>query len=206
MPIERLFETEPATIARPRSEIALAIAKPLCVIGFKEREVGLTGRELIRRDLTTRILMDTVFGKSSELYQELDDAGLIDHTYGYDYEGSPAYSFAYVGGETEAPEQLISRLRDGVERVKRNGFSEQAFNRARTRKIGEFIRVFNSPEHLSYEFTQYLFQDADLYEVPAIMEGITAGLGMERLHELFDPAVMAVSLVTPSAAKEPAAA
>ncbi|HEY9856290.1 MAG TPA: pitrilysin family protein [Stenomitos sp.] len=199
--IERHFEAEPATIANRRSELKLSIAKPLCMIGFKEREVGLTGHDLIRRDLTTRILMDTVFGKSSDLYQELDDAGLIDPSFGYDYESNAGFSFAYVGGETEAPDQLIERIRDGIERIKRQGISQAAFNRARNRKIGEFLRVFNSPEHLSYEFTQYLFEEADLFQVPTLMEGITVADGQLRFEELFHPDVMTVSLVTPVESK-----
>lgn len=203
--IERHFAAEPATIAQARSELKMPIAKPLCLIGFKEREVGLTGHDLIRRDLTTRILMDTVFGKSSDLYQELDDAGLIDPSFGYDYESNAGYSFGYIGGETEAPEQLIDRIRDGLARIQREGISQAAFNRSRNRKIGEFLRVFNSPEHLSYEFTQYLFEEADLFHVPTLMEGITVADGQLRFSELFDPNVMTVSLVTPSEAKVGAA-
>lgn len=204
--IERHFPAEPATIASPRSEIAMPIAKPLCMIGFKEREVGLTGHDMVRRDLTTRILMDTVFGKSSDLYQELDDAGLIDSSFGFDYESSPGFSFGFVGGETEAPEQLIARIKAGIAKAKREGISEAAFNRTRNRKVGEFLRVFNSPEHLSYEFTQYLFQEADLFQVPTIMEGISAADGMQRLEELFDEVVMTVSMVKPSEVKEAVAA
>lgn len=196
--IERHFDPEPATIAQEKSELRLSIAKPLCLMGFKEREVGLTGHDLVRRDLTTRIVMDTVFGKSSELYQELDDAGLIDPSFGYDYESNPGYSFGYIGGETEAPDQLIDRIRAGIERIKRQGISQAAFNRARNRKIGEFLRVFNSPEHLSYEFTQYLFEEADLFHVPTLMEGLTAADGQLRFEELFSPEAMTVSLVTPS--------
>lgn len=202
--IERHFAPEPASISRDRSEVRLAVTKPLCLMGYKEREVGLSGRDLVRRELTTRILMDTLFGKSSQLYQELDDAGLIDHTFGYDYESAAGYSFGYVGGETEATEQLIDRIARGLERYKQEGLSELAFNRARHRKIGEFLRVFNSPEYLSYEFTQYLFQEADLFEVPTLLEGISVADGEQRLRELFAPEARTISLVTPVASKEPA--
>lgn len=202
--IERHFPIEPPTIVRTHSELSLAIAKPLCLMGYKEREVGLNGHALIRRELTTRLLMDTILGKSSALYQELDDAGLIDHTFTYDYEAATGYSFAYIGGESEHPEQFIEAIKAGIERAKREGVSPEAFNRARNRKIGEFLRVFNSPEYLAYEFTQYLFQEADLYQVPAILESIQVGDAQLRLEELFAPDVFTLSMVTPSSQKEEA--
>lgn len=197
--IERHYPVEPVGLAHATQEIRMAIAKPLVLLGYKEREVGLVGHELVHRELLSRILMDAVFGKSSELYRELDDAGLIDHSYGYDYESAPWYSFAYVGGESEAPEQLVERIEEGIVKARRQGISREAFDRARRRKLGEFLRIFNSPEMLSFEFTHYLFQEADLYQVPTLMESLTPEQGQDRLELLFSPELRTRVTVTPSA-------
>lgn len=196
--IFRHYPAEPPGVGTRRQEIRMAIAKPLVLLGYKEQDAGLTGTDLVKRELVTRVLMDAVFGKSSELYRELDDEGLIDHSYGYDYEAAPWYSFAYVGGESEHPETLIERIDAGLLRARRDGISAEAFDRARRRKLGEYLRIFDSPEMLSYEFSHYLLLGADLYQVPALMDGLTPALGQERLELLFEQDQRTTVLVHPN--------
>ncbi len=45
-------------------------------------------------------LLDLLFGKSSENYNQLYNEGLIDETFSYDYTQEQGFGFAMIGGDT----------------------------------------------------------------------------------------------------------
>ena len=63
----------------------LPVAMPKCLFGFKETEVGLTGRQLLERECETKLLLELLFGPSSELYQKLYDQKLINDSFSVNY-------------------------------------------------------------------------------------------------------------------------
>lgn len=79
--IERIFDDEPTTVAEPRREVKLVVSLPKLLFGFKEAEVGLTGEELLRHDLETKLMLDLLFGSSTQLYQKLYDEDLISDSF-----------------------------------------------------------------------------------------------------------------------------
>ncbi|MGV2805953.1 peptidase M16, partial [Clostridium perfringens] len=83
--IERLFDPEPQGVEEKRRESRLAVSLPKCLFGFKEKKIGLTAEEQLRRDLTTKLMMDLLFGSSTELYQQLYDEDLISDSFGHEY-------------------------------------------------------------------------------------------------------------------------
>lgn len=193
--IERLFEPEPQEVAQKRKESRLAVSLPKCLFGFKEKQVGLTGEKQLKRDLTTKIMLDLLFGSSTELYQKLYDEDLISDSFGHEYNSSPQYAFSAVGGDTKDPDLLLSRIREEVDRLKSAGFQAADFERARKKKMGGYLRMLNSPENIAHEFTRYQFRGADLFKVLPVYESITLEDVNQRLAEHVDWEQMAVSVV-----------
>ncbi|MEK3734640.1 pitrilysin family protein [Paenibacillus sp. FSL M8-0334] len=193
--IERLFEPEPQEVAQKRKESRLAVSLPKCLFGFKEKQVGLTGEEQLKRDLTTKLMLDLLFGSSTELYQKLYDEDLISDSFGHEYNSSPQYAFSAVGGDTKDPDLLLSRIREEVDRLKSAGFQAADFERARKKKMGGYLRMLNSPENIAHEFTRYQFRGADLFKVLPVYESITLEDVNQRLAEHVDWEQMAVSVV-----------
>lgn len=132
--IERIFDPEPTEVAEKRRESRLAVSLPKCLFGFKEKETGLSGEEQLRRDLTTKLMMDLLFGASTELYQKLYEDDLISDSFGHEYNSSPEYAFSAVGGDTKDPDALLARIREEVDKLKASGFREDDFERARKKK------------------------------------------------------------------------
>ena len=128
---------------KKRRESRLAVSLPKCLFGFKEKHVGLTAEE-VRRDLTTKLMMDLLFGSSTELYQRLYDEDLISDSFGHEYNSSPQYAFSAVGGDTKDPDQLLERIRTEVDKLKATGFQASDFERARKKKMGGYLRMLNS--------------------------------------------------------------
>ncbi|OIB02696.1 zinc protease [Paenibacillus sp. LC231] len=193
--IERLFDPEPQGVEEKRRESRLAVSLPKCLFGFKEKQVGLTAEEQLRRDLTTKLMMDLLFGSSTELYQQLYDDDLISDSFGHEYNSSPQYAFSTVGGDTKDPDQLLERIRTEVDKLKATGFQASDFERARKKKMGGYLRMLNSPENIAHEFTRYQFRGADFFKVLPVYESITIDDVNRRLQEHIDWDQLAVSIV-----------
>ncbi|MGC6585981.1 EF-P 5-aminopentanol modification-associated protein YfmH [Paenibacillus sp. Dod16] len=193
--IERIFDPEPQGVEEKRRESRLAVSLPKCLFGFKEKQVGLTAEEQLRRDLTTKLMMDLLFGSSTELYQQLYDEDLISDSFGHEYNSSPQYAFSAVGGDTKDPDQLLERIRTEVDKLKATGFQASDFERARKKKMGGYLRMLNSPENIAHEFTRYQFRGADFFKVLPVYESITLDDVNRRLQEHIDWDQLAVSIV-----------
>nr|WP_253300553.1 pitrilysin family protein [Paenibacillus lautus] len=193
--IERIFDPEPQGVEEKRRESRLAVSLPKCLFGFKEKQVGLTAEEQLRRDLTTKLMMDLLFGSSTELYQQLYDEDLISDSFGHEYNSSPQYAFSAVGGDTKDPDQLLERIRTEVNKLKATGFQASDFERARKKKMGGYLRMLNSPENIAHEFTRYQFRGADFFKVLPVYESITIDDVNHRLQEHIDWDQLAVSIV-----------
>ncbi|MFB4329017.1 EF-P 5-aminopentanol modification-associated protein YfmH [Paenibacillus sp. CR_12] len=193
--IERLFDPEPQGVEEKRRESRLAVSLPKCLFGFKEKQVGLSADEQLRRDLTTKLMMDLLFGSSTELYQKLYDEDLISDSFGHEYNSSPQYAFSAVGGDTKDPDQLLERIRTEVDKLKASGFQASDFERARKKKMGGYLRMLNSPENIAHEFTRYQFRGADFFNVLPVYESITLEDVNRRLQEHVDWNQLALSIV-----------
>ncbi|KAA9006451.1 insulinase family protein [Paenibacillus spiritus] len=193
--IERIFETEPAEVGLKRKECRLPVSLPKCLFGFKEAEAGLDGPEAVRRDLITKLMLDLLVGSSTNLYQTLYEEDLISDSFGHEFNSSPQYAFSAIGGDTRDPDLLLGRFRELVEPILASGFREDDFERARSKKIGSYLRMLNSPESIAHEFTRYQFRGGDLFEVLPTYESITLEEVNERLRSHVDWNRLAVSLV-----------
>ncbi|WP_339302959.1 pitrilysin family protein [Paenibacillus sp. FSL R5-0519] len=193
--IERFFEPEPEQVGEARRESKLAVSLPKCLFGFKETDVGLTGEKLLRRDMTTQLMMDLLFGSSTRLFQKLYDEDLISDSFGHEYNSSPQYAFSAIGGDTKDPDQLLARIREEVDAIVEKGFESTDFERARKKKIGGYLRMLNSPENIAHEFTRQQFRGGDFFNMLPLYESITLEDVNLRLREHIRWDQLAVSLV-----------
>lgn len=193
--IDRIFAKEPVEVGQTRLENKLPVSMPKCLFGFKEREAGLTGKDAVRRDLTTKLMLDLLIGSSTSLYQKLYDEELITDSFGHEYNSSPQYAFSAIGGDTKDPELLLKRIREEIEPLLASGFNESDFIRARNKKIGGYLRMLNSPESIAHEFTRYQFRGGDFFDVLPQYESITLEDVNERLRSHIDWNQLAVSVV-----------
>lgn len=197
--IKRFFEPEPQGVNTPRKAIQLQVSLPKCLFGFKEKTNGLDSAALLRRDVTTKLMLETILGSSSPTYQQLYDDNLISDSFGYEYNCSTDYGFSIVGGDTKDPDALVARVKEAVASLQQSGLDAEAFERTKRKRIGSYLRMLNSPESIAGEFTRYKFRGQDLFELLPAYESITLDDANARLREHFDFGQLAVSVVLPPA-------
>ena len=172
--IKRKFESEPTQAAEKKQVLEMNVQTSKALVGIKALHVDQMGAEMLKNELTMNVLLDLLFGKSSENYNQLYSEGLIDETFSFDYTQEQGFGFAMVGGDTREPDQLAERLEKMLLDAKKNSsITEEQLARAKKKKIGAFLRAVNSPEYIANQFTRYAFNDMNLFDVVPTLENIT---------------------------------
>ncbi len=195
--IERIFEEEPATIAKQQEVLKMSVHTPKCLVGFKEKEQTKQGKELLKHELSINILLDLMLGQSSSNYETLYNQGLIDDSFSFDYSAEKGFGFSIIGGDTKDPEQLVVTLKEMVQSFTEKPLEEKAVQRAIKKKIGAFLRALNSPEYIANQFTRYQFNEMNLFDVVETLESLTVEELAQKAKEHFDLGMLTVCQVLP---------
>ncbi|MGN1400379.1 MAG: EF-P 5-aminopentanol modification-associated protein YfmH [Bacillus sp. (in: firmicutes)] len=171
--ILRKSEEESKRVAIKRQVLNMNVQTPKCMVGIKASKVHHDGENFLKSELTANLLLDILFGKSSSMYEELYESGLIDGTFSYDYTEEEDFGFAMIGGDTNNPDELAKRITDHLLAMKNAGaVSEDILIRTKKKKIGAFLRSMNSPEYIANSFTRYAFHNTSLFDIVPVLETI----------------------------------
>lgn len=172
--IKRKFEEEPAQVAEKKQVLQMNVQTSKCLVGIKAKEADQSGAEMLKYELTLNMILDILFGKSSENYHELYSTGLIDDSFSFDYSHEKGFGFAMIGGDTNDPDRLAETLEKMLLAAKQEDvFTSESLERTKKKKIGTFLRAINSPEYIANQFTRYAFNEMNLFDVVPTLESIT---------------------------------
>ncbi|KML43697.1 EF-P 5-aminopentanol modification-associated protein YfmH [Cytobacillus firmus] len=172
--IKRQFEGEPSEAAKKKKVLEMNVQTSKCLVGIKSSTANQSGKEMLKNELSLNVLLDILFGKSSEQYSTLYSEGLIDDTFSFDYTQEQGFGFAMVGGDTNDPDRLAETLQKMLLDAREKGtISQETLDRTKKKKIGAFLRAVNSPEYIANQFTRYAFNEMDLFDVVPTLESIT---------------------------------
>lgn len=183
--LQRYFDQEPETVARSKHVITMPVQTPKCLVGFKEKGADRQGKELLKRELSISVLLDVMFGQSSENYQVLLEEGVIDDSFSFDHSAEQGFGFTIIGGDTKHPDKLAERLQQMIETFKQTALAKVEVDRVLKKKIGSFLRSLNSPEYIANQFTRYQFNEMNLFDVVPVLESLTLDELQEVLADHF---------------------
>lgn len=194
---ETLFPEEPESIVKERVEQKFPIAVPMFQLGFKEQagKQRKTAKELAEME----IVLEALASKSTPLYRALMDKGLINtSTFGYEYFEGPGYASVLFAGESRDPDEAARMIRAELDRLRREGIDQEAFERARRAVYGQSLSVLNSVESLANVLASFAFADRELFDYLECIANAKAEDVNKRLHAL-DVSRSALSVVSPIA-------
>ena len=172
--IKRQFPNEPVAAAEKKQVLQMNVQTSKCLVGIKANQVDQSGSDMLRNELSLNIVLDILFGKSSDHYQKLYSEGLIDDSFSYDYSQEKGFGFAMIGGDTSNPDKLAETLKSMLLTAKQgDDFTNESLERAKRKKIGGFLRAVNSPEYIANQFTRYAFNEMNLFDIVPTLESIT---------------------------------
>ncbi len=195
--IKRIYPDEPKEIAKPLVEQNLSVSVPLFQIGFKDSDIGYGGKGLLKKDITTKIILEMLLGKSSSLYQSLYEEGIINDSFEVDYTGEKEYAFSAIGGESANPERVKDEIIKEIKRLDKEQLDRETYERIKKVIYSRFVRQFNHIEKLANSFTSNMFKGINLFDYKNVYESITFEDVEERFYLHFKEDNMVLSIVRP---------
>ncbi|HBH0711531.1 TPA: insulinase family protein, partial [Clostridioides difficile] len=171
--IERFYPEEPESVKEKEVIEKFPISMPMFNIGFKDSNVGLKGKELLRKEIVTDILVGMLFKKGSKLYEDLYMQGLINENFGAGFSSQVDYAFSIIAGDSKEPKKVKEIILDYIEKSKKEGLSKEEFERTKKKKIGSFIKCFDSINFIGNSFISYVFKDINLLDYLDVIKDIT---------------------------------
>ena len=172
--IVRKYPDEPIEASEKEVFLEMDVLRPKFNFGIKCPNVDIEGEEMLRQDLAINLLMDILFGRTSDFYTNAYAEHLIDETYNYDFTLEKGFGFAMIGSDTEKPKELETAITNSLRAQQMEwSISEEDLDRSRKRRIGQFMRSLNSIEFIANQFTQYNFNNMNLFDVVPALEKMT---------------------------------
>lgn len=195
--IKRYSPDEPVDRVKEYIEQRLSVSQPMFRIGFKDNHPNMSGKELLKKEIVTEIILESVFSTSSDLYLELYEKGLIDSSFGTETELSSEYGFSLIGGESAEPEKVYEIIKGELSQLISDGIDTKAVERAKKVLISQDIRVFNNVVEMGNLFLRRLLNNQNPLEYREVAKSVTYDDVYKRLCEHFNPDNCVLSVVKP---------
>ncbi len=114
-------------------------------IGFKNKEKNGKIEDKI---ISNKIILDIVFGKSSKFYENMYDKGLIDDSFGFDFNYFREDFFSTFSGSSKNPKELSKYIKQELEFVNQKGVLAKDFERIKNKHLASYISNFNSIDYV----------------------------------------------------------
>ncbi|QNU65724.1 insulinase family protein [Ruminiclostridium herbifermentans] len=196
--IKRIFPDESESLNKKYVEQIMPVPTPLFYIGFKDNNFNLQGTEILKYTVAIKLLLSMIIGKSSELYSNLYDKGLINSTFETDFSLESSYAYSMLGGESVNPEAVKDLLVKEIRRLQDNGLELNVFERLQKAAKGRFLRQFNSVESISRTFISLYFKGVTMFDYFNVYDTISFDYITDVFYKHFDIEKMALSVVKSS--------
>lgn len=188
---------EPKERVQEYIEQKLSVSQPMFRAAFKDNMPYMTGDELLKKEIATEIILEAVFGRSSDFYLDLYEKGLIDSTFGTETDIEHEYGFTLIGGESKAPEEVYKEIKKVLDKCVNNGIDKAAAERAKKVLISRDISLFNNVEAMGNAFIRQLKNNQNPLNYKNAVQSVTYEDIMNRLTEHFDTSNSVLSVVRP---------
>ena len=174
----------------------MEIATPQFLMGFKCPALA-DGEAQLRQSVIGGLACDALLGESAPLYLRLYDEGLINGSFGGDFDQLPGAAYLYAGGECKEPEKVARAVLDEAARLGREGIDPDLYERLRRADFGASLRALNSFENVAVSMADGYFRGFDPYRFPEVCDSVTRADVEAFLRENVVEERRAMSLLAP---------
>ena len=200
--LERLLPGEPPTVAKKRIECRMQVSKPLFYIGVKDPVIPKDPKERLWRDAAMTLLDEILFSRSGELYSALFEEGIITPSFFSGYSLTDSFAYHCISGEADDPEEVLRRVKAYIAQVIERGIDCEVFERCRRVLYSDELRAYDSTEEIANRLLSFVFDDAEMFSYPTLLQSITQGALEGLLKEAFLEDYFAISIVYPLETEE----
>jgi len=195
--VESVFEKEPENICNKYVEAKASVSIPLFNIGFKDNYLKKDD-ELLEREIAVEIISRILFGRSSKLYTQMYEEGIINESFGTDNSTEREFACAVVCGESETPEVVKERIMTAINKLHCEGFDKKEFERVKKAFFGSYLRGFNNVETIGNLVTRYILAGINIFNFEKAFDKIDIEYLTKVFKEIYTEENMAMSVVFPA--------
>ena len=195
--LHSVMPCEPETVFRARTEAKMQVSKPIFFMGFKDTFQSEDPMERMRREAAMMLLDEILFSRSGELYSSLFESGVLNPSFSCGYSITRSFAFNCISGESDTPDVVFERVMEAVERVKREGISDEELERCRRVLYADEIRAYDSTEEIANRLLSFVLDGSEMFAYPELLESITKEELSTLLDTVFDRSYLSVSVIDP---------
>lgn len=192
--IKRIYSEEPKEIVQKEIEEKRDVSIPMFVIGIKE-DIKKEPKDIVKKHIALEILLNIIISKSSNLYKQLYEEGLLQEEPTLEYEFSKIYSYALITGASNNPKGVFNRFLEEIKILKENGINDEDFNRAKKMIYGLYVREYNNIEDISKMFISDFFKGINSFDYIDKYNQVTKEYAQSLLEKFFNEEQMVLSVV-----------
>ena len=191
--IKRIYPFEKQEIVQEKVEQTMDVSQPLFTIGIKDTVAN--SKEKVRKHIAIEILLNMIIGKSSKLYQELYNNGILFVLPGLDYEFAKDYAHILISGQSQKPYEVYNKFKQTVEKMKNEPINLEEFNRIKKRIYGEYVKEYNDSSDIARMFLADFFKGINSFDYLEEIITINKEYLQQILREVFDDKKMVISVI-----------
>lgn len=196
--IERIFQEEPEEIVKEKIEQKLEVSQALYTIGIKDKIDNVENSnktDIVKKHIAIEILLNIIMGRSSKLYKELYNEGLIYSGASLDYEFSKTYAHILISGQSTEPEKLYEKFKVRVKELIENGIDENDFERNKKMIYGGYVKEYNDVTDIARMFLADYFKGINSFDYIEEINSINVEYLNQVLKDVFKENKMVLSIV-----------
>ena len=166
---------------------------PLFAVGYKDEQVH--NESIVRKHIAIEILLNLIIGKSSKLYKELYEAGIIMEEPDKSFEFSKQYAHAIISGQTKDPKIVAEKIKETVQNYKKNGIPDEEFERIKKKIYGEYVMEYNQISNIARMFLADYMKKINSFDYLEEYKLVTREYAQQILKETFKDENMAVAVI-----------
>lgn len=189
----RDYGREPEQAAMPYVEKQMAVSRPLFMLGCKDSIPEHT----YQAQLIGELAADYVCGKSTVLYDNLYQKGLLDRTFDPDYFTFSGGACAIFSGESDDPQAVREAIEQELHRIAAEGLDDAVFRRVKKAAYGKYIRRSNDASEVCRMQAEACFSGAQCFDFAKILKDIQPEEVLQHIRHWAQDGMTSLAVVMP---------
>lgn len=186
-PSSLMWYDEPEEVEEPRVVENMNIGLPLFRMAFKRNIPKYQDyNKTFKEGILISMVLDTVFGKSSDFYDKMYQKGLVNDSFGSFHYNEGKCGVTFLSGMTPNPDALEQCIYDEIKKVQMEGIDSRSFNRNKKMLLGGMKWLYNKTEDVIGVFNYYKAAGANLLDYIPLAIDLTVEEGNILMQDHFD--------------------
>ena len=197
--IKRIYPPKEEKINKPFASKKMEVSTPIFMIGYKDTPLDVQdAQNIVKKHIAIEILLNMIIGKSSDLYQELYQEGIVLSQPDIDYEFSSQYAHILISGTSKDPKALEKKLVATVQNMQKNGINEEHFERIKRKIYGDYVVEYNSVAEIARMFLADSFKGINSFDYIEEYDTVTKQYAESILKDIFKEENRIMSVIEPN--------